>query len=283
MVSQTIQTNGINLHVVKAGPETGQLVILLHGFPEFWYGWRNQIPALAEAGFRVWAPDQRGYNLSDKPTGVGAYAVDELARDLIGLIDAAGVVKASLIAHDWGAVVAWWAAAEYPEAFEKMVILNAPHGSVMAKHLRHNRTQRARSRYMLFFQLPWLPEYLSRQKDWDRAVQALQRTSRPGAFTDEDLKKYREAWSQPGSYTAMLNWYRAALRHSPPPPKNKRISVPTLLIWGAKDRFLGTEMAQPSIERCDEGRLVLIEDASHWVQHDEPGQVNRLIENFLHE
>ena len=283
MESQIIHTNGINLHIVQEGPESGRLLILLHGFPEFWFGWRQQIPYLGEAGFRVWAPDQRGYNLSDKPAGAAAYAVDKLAHDVIGLIEAAGVEKASLVAHDWGAVVAWWAAAEFPDRFEKMVILNAPHGAVMRKHLRYNRIQRGRSRYMLFFQLPWLPDFLSRRNNWARAVQALQRTSCPGAFTVDDLDAYRQAWSQPGSFTAMLNWYRAAFRHPAPPPKNRRISVPTLLIWGAKDRFLGKEMAQPSIDRCEDGRLVIIEEASHWVQHDVPDQVNALIETFLHE
>ncbi len=283
MESQTIQTNGINLHVVTAGPETGQLVILLHGFPEFWFGWRRQIPYLAEAGFRIYAPDQRGYNLSDKPRRVAEYATDQLAQDVIGLIDAAGQEKAVLVGHDWGGLVSWWAAAEYPERIERLVILNAPHGAVMAKHLRGNRAQRARSRYMVFFQLPWLPERLSKQNEWDRAVQALQRTSRPGTFTDQDLDAYRRAWSQPGAFTAMLNWYRAAFRHPPPPPKNRRISVPTLLIWGEKDRFLGKEMAQPSIDRCEDGRLVLIEQASHWIQNEVPSQVNELIKNFIHE
>jgi pimeloyl-ACP methyl ester carboxylesterase len=280
--SQKIVTNGITLNVVQEGPKSGRLVILLHGFPEFSYAWRRQTPYLADAGYRVWAPDQRGYNLSDKPPKVVDYAIDKLARDLIGLIDAAGKEKAILVGHDWGGVVSWWAAAEYPERFERLVILNAPHGAVMAESLRQNRTQRARSRYMLFFQLPWLPEWLSKANNWRRAVKALRNTSRPGAFTDQDLAAYREAWSQPGSYTGMLNWYRAAFRHPPPPPKNRQISVPTLVIWGAKDRFLGKEMAQPSINRCEDGRLVILEEATHWVQHDEPDRVSALIADFFH-
>ena len=278
-----IETNGISLHVVQAGPESGPLVILLHGFPEFWYGWRRQITYLATAGFRVWAPDQRGYNLSDKPDGIPAYNLDQLAADVVGLIDAAGRGKASLVGHDWGAAVAWWTAAKYPDRLERMVALNVPHGAVMQRQLRSNFSQLRKSWYMFVFQIPWLPEAVNRRHNWEMAVRALLGSSRAGAFSAADLDLYRQAWSQPGAFSAMVNWYRAAFRYPPSPAASSRITVPTLLIWGARDRFLGRELAQPSIDLCDDGRLVFIEKATHWVQHEEPERVNYLLHNFLNQ
>ena len=281
MDHQQITTNGVKLHVVQDGPKTGRLVILLHGFPEFWYGWRRQIPHLAAAGYRVWAPDQRGYNLSDKPVGIAAYTLDELAADVIGLIDAAGQEKACIVGHDWGASVAWWMAAKYPARVERMVVINVPHGSVIAKNLRRNFAQMRKSWYILFFQLPWLPEALAQLRNWNVLTQALRMSSRPGTFTDEDLEAYRQAWSQPRAYTSMLNWYRAVVQRHLTPPESPRITVPTLLIWGAQDRFLAREMAQQSIDLCDDGRLVFVEEATHWVQHEEAERVNELMTSWL--
>ncbi len=276
-----IKTNNIKLHVVQTGPEDGPLVILLHGFPEFWYGWRNQIPYLAKSGFRLWVPDQRGYNLSDKPKGIEAYNVDNLAEDVIGLIYASRREKISLVGHDWGAGVAWWVAEKYPESLEKLVIINVPHGSVMLNNLKHNPTQLLKSWYMFFFQIPWLPEAIARFRNWHLLVNTLRKTSRIDTFTDSDIEYYRQAWSQPEAYTSMLNWYRALFQKRPKLSPIHRITVPTLLIWGAKDIFLGREMVQPSVDLCSEGSLVFIEEATHWVQHEEPDQVNELIVNFL--
>ena len=256
-------------------------MILLHGFPEFSYGWRRQIPYLASAGYRVWAPDQRGYNLSDKPDGIAAYTLDVLAADVIGLMDAAGQKQVFLVGHDWGAAVAWWVAAKYPDRLARMVVMNVPHGAVMQKHLRRNLAQLRRSWYFFFFQIPWLPETLARIQHWHIAAQVLKNSSRPGTFTNSDLDQYRQAWSQPKAYRSMLNWYRAIMQKPLIPPVNPRITVPTLLIWGAQDRFLGRELAQPSIDLCDDGRLVFIEEATHWVQHEEADRVNQLIDTFL--
>jgi pimeloyl-ACP methyl ester carboxylesterase len=281
METRYIPTNGINLHVVQTGPESGPLLIFLHGFPEFWYGWRHQIAHFAGAGFRVFVPDQRGYNLSDKPKGVVAYRLDELAADVLGLIEAAGREKAFLVGHDWGAAVAWWLAEHHAERVERMAILNAPHGAVFLRHLRRHPSQWLKSGYMLFFQLPGLPEALARRKNWRLAAEALWRSSRPGTFSPEDLERCREAWSRPGAYTGMVNWYRALLRRPPSYPARPRITVPTLLIWGARDRFLEKAMARPSIDLCDEGRLILVEEATHWVQHEEAKRVNGWIEGFL--
>jgi pimeloyl-ACP methyl ester carboxylesterase len=275
------QIGGVKLHYATAG-EGEKLVILLHGFPEFWYGWRRQIAHLAEAGCRVWVPDQRGYNRSDKPKGIGAYRIDTLAADVRGLIDANGREKAVIVGHDWGGAVAWELAATAPERVERLVVLNCPHGGVFSRHLRRNPAQRRRSAYIFFFQLPWLPELSGRAFRWRVVTRAMTGTSRPGTFTPEDIARYRAAWSEPGAFTAMLNWYRAALQQMPPAAAvPSRIGVPTLLIWGAKDRFLGREMVAPSIKRCADGRLVFIEEAGHWVQHEEPARVNSLLTTFL--
>lgn len=282
MEHQKITVNKIDLHVVQDGPSTGQLIILLHGFPEYWYGWRQQIPYLAATGYRVWAPDQRGYNLSDKPDGIASYTIDKLGADVINLMDAAGQDKAFLVGHDWGAAVAWWVAAKYPSRLARMVVINVPHGAVLTKHLRRNFHQMRKSWYMFFFQLPWLPEALARRQNWKMFVETLKSSSRPGTFTDDDLDKYRRAWSQPKAITSMINWYRSVMQKPPSPPDTLRIKVPTLMIWGSQDKFLGRELAQPSIDLCEDGRLVFFEEATHWVQHEEPDQVNELIVNFFH-
>ncbi|HEV2853320.1 MAG TPA: alpha/beta hydrolase [Thermoanaerobaculia bacterium] len=281
---RTVETNGLRLHAVEAGPEGGPLVILLHGFPEFWYGWRKQIAPLAAAGYHVLVPDQRGYNLSDKPRRISAYRLDALALDVVGLIDqfeGIGAGKARVVGHDWGGVVAWWLGARHPERIERLAVLNVPHPKVMRRTLLESSEQRKKSSYVFFFQLPGLPERAFRRNGFAYAVKSLQGSSRPGTFTDADLDLYREAWSQPGAVRAMIHWYRAALRSRSQASASTRIPVPTLLLWGKKDRFLGQEMAQPSIDLCDDGRLEFFEDATHWIQHEEPERVNRRLIEFL--
>ncbi|MVM28934.1 alpha/beta fold hydrolase [Spirosoma sp. HMF4905] len=269
----------VRLHVVQAGPVDGPLVILLHGFPEFWYGWRQQIDALAEAGFRVWVPDQRGYNISDKPAGIDSYSLDTLVGDVIGLIDAADRQKAVIVGHDWGAAVAWWTAVSFPERVERLVVLNVPHPIAMKRYASRNLGQMLRSWYIGFFQLPWLPERIVRLSNWASLAQTMRRSSRQGTFTETDLQQYRAAWSQPGAANAMINWYRASFQKPPVRRSSIRVTVPTLLIWGVQDQFLKREMAQPSIDLCDNGRIVFIEDATHWVQHEEAKRVTELILN----
>jgi len=276
-----IGTNGVTLHMVQAGPEDGPLLILLHGFPEFWYGWRLQIPFLARAGYRVWAPDQRGYHLSQKPRGIAAYNLDELAADVLGLIDAANQEKAIVVGHDWGGAVAWWLANKHPERLEKLIVLNAPHHAAMKRYLDHNLNQWLRSLYILFFQLPWLPEMALRAANWRALARLMQASSRPATFSQADRDAYRRAWSQPGALTGMLNWYRAIRQVRPQRLPGPRITVPTLLIWGARDVAMSRELAPLSIELCDDGRLVVIEEASHWLQHEEPDRVNRLVQGFF--
>jgi pimeloyl-ACP methyl ester carboxylesterase len=176
--------------------------------------------------------------------------------------------------------VGWWLGIRYPQRIERLALLNIPHPLVMRQTLMRSAVQRKKSRYIFFFQLPWLPERAFTRDDFAYAEKALRVTSRPGTFSDEDVALYKEAWSQPGAVRSMLHWYRAALRAQPRMSKSPRVPVPTLLIWGTKDRFLGQEMAEPSLALCDHGRLELIPEASHWVQHEEPERVNGLLVDF---
>lgn len=278
-----IPTNDIRLHVAQTGPESGPLLILLHGFPDFWYGWRRQIPVMAEAGFRVWAPDQRGYNRSEKPQGIAAYRIQELGADVLGLADAAGEETFFLVGHDWGAAVGWWLAEHRPDRVRRFVPINVPHGSIMSRHLRRSPIQLIKSWYIFFFQIPWLPECLARLKKGWAAARALRASSRTGTFTDQELDRYRRAWTRPRAMRSMIHWYRAAARFRSVSDRSPRISVPTLLLWGARDRFLDRAMAQPSIELCEDGRLVMLEEATHWVHLEDPGKVNRAILDFFQE
>lgn len=276
-----IETNGIKLHVVQAGPKSGVPVVLLHGFPEFWYGWRKQIPALVEAGCRVIVPDQRGYNLSDKPKSVKDYDVHTLVEDIIGLIDALEYEKVNLVGHDWGALVAWRLANKYPERLQRLSIMNAPHPAVLKRYLQRDLEQLRRSWYVLLFQLPWLPEAGMKQNDWRRAVNALCNTSKPNSFTDADILKYKEAWSQPGEMSATINWYRAAVRYQPRITNDMRVKVPTLMMWGMKDFALSHRMARPSMDYVDEGNLILFPEATHWVHLDAAEEVNHYLIDFI--
>jgi pimeloyl-ACP methyl ester carboxylesterase len=285
MQSQFIEVNGVKLHVVTDGPEGGTPVILLHGFPEFHYGWRGQIPALAEAGFRVIAPDQRGYNLSDKPKGVSAYNVDTLAKDVVGLFDHFGIQKARLVGHDWGAVVAWTVALNHPERLEKLTILNVPHPDVMRRFILEDKQQRKNSWYVFFFQIPFFVEWMLSKENFRNMARMLVGSGRKSTFTRSDIEAYKKAWSQPGALTAMLNWYRSIFRGSLKYVFKKiptwRVSVPTRILWGMNDVALSHEMAKPSAELCDDGELIFFEKATHWVQHDEADAVNKNLIEFL--
>jgi epoxide hydrolase 4 len=273
----------VRLHYVEDGE--GPLVVLLHGFPDFWYSWRFQIPALVAAGFRVVAPDMRGYNLSSRPVGVSSYAPARLAADVRDLIaERGGGSPALLTGHDWGAAVAWLTAIRHPEAVQRLAILNVPHPRQMTEALRRPGRQLLRSWYMFFFQLPWLPERLLAAGDW-RGLRRPFQDARPGAFTPADLELYKQAWSQPGAATAMINYYRAALRRPPGGAAGRSLSpvqAPTLVIWGERDRHLGAELAEPlarDVPRLD--RVVRLPSASHWVQHDEPDRVSELLIEFF--
>jgi pimeloyl-ACP methyl ester carboxylesterase len=276
-----IEVNGIRLHVVSAGERTGKLLIFLHGFPEFWFGWRKQIEYFANKGYWVLAPDQRGYNLSDKPRPVYEYRVSELARDIAGIINWSGRENATVVGHDWGGAVAWILALTFPKMVEKLIILNVPHPRVMKHNLTRNLKQLFKSWYIFFFQAPLLPEVFLSMRGSERLRDSLRNTSRPGTFSDEDLAEYQKAWNQPGAIRTMLNWYRASLQTKPKRVRAPLVTMPTLIIWGEQDAFLSKEMAAQSLEYCVNGKLERFPNATHWVQHEEADRVNELIFKFV--
>ena len=262
------------------GPKDGPVVVLLHGFPEFWYGWRSQMEPLAAAGFRVIVPDQRGYNLSSKPARVASYALTELVSDLIAIADQLSQPRIFLAGHDWGAAVAWSVALLFPQRVAKLAVLNVPHPSVMRRFLMTQPRQMLKSWYMFFFQLPWLPEALFSAFNFGIGARSLVHSSRPGTFSSEDLEQYRVAWSQPGALTAMINWYRALFR-SRAKFSDRTVRVPTRILWGERDAFLLPEMARESLRYCTDAELFTFADASHWLQHEEPARVSESLIEFF--
>ncbi|MGY2047113.1 alpha/beta fold hydrolase [Methylobacterium sp. JK268] len=279
--TRTIRVRGLVMNLAEAGPSDGPLTLLLHGFPEFWYGWRRQIGPLAAAGLKVVAPDQRGYGGSGKPRPLDAYHVDELAADVIGLADAFDRPRVRLVGHDWGGIVAWRAAAQYPERIERVAILNAPHPDSFFAYARRRPSQILRSSYMGFFQLPWLPEALLRAGDFAPLRRALVSSSRPGTFDDATLDRYARAWGEPGAVTGMLNWYRAL--RLPRRPAPSLVQPPVLILWGERDTALEPELARLSLARCAAGRIRTFPEATHWIQHEEAEAVNRDLVAFLTE
>jgi len=272
--------NGVRLHYVEAG--SGPLVVLLHGFPEFWYSWRHQIPALAAAGFHVIAVDQRGYNESEKPPGVSSYRIEALTEDVAELIRHAGAKKATIVGHDWGGVVAWAMPVHHPDVVDRLVVLNGPHPGAFARELK-TFDQLRRSWYILFFQMPWLPELLLSALRFKSLDFMLRNEASDGAFSAEDIALYKEALGQPGALRAAVNWYRAAFRKGPRGAKRlaRPLGVKTLLIWGDQDRHLSRRLTTGLERWVPDLTVEHIAEATHWVQNDAPERVNWLITEFL--
>jgi epoxide hydrolase 4 len=277
---ERIKADGVELHVARAGH--GPAVILLHGFPENWHSWERQIPALVHAGFSVLAPDLRGYNLSDIPSGEEPYRLSHLVADVAALVRATGQTRAHIVGHDWGGVIAWAFAAAHPELVERLAILNAPHLDIYRKKVR-SLPQMKRSWYIAFFQLPRLPERLLAANRYAAIRRMFLRgPARAGAFSREDAAQYAAAMSKAGALTAALNYYRAntSLRMFRDPPM-RPIECPTLVIWGERDTALGTELLD-GLDRLVPGvQIHRIPDAGHWVQNEAPGEVNRALIDFL--
>ncbi len=275
----------VRLHIVEAGPRDGRPVLLLHGFPEFWWGWRRQIPALATAGRRVVVPDLRGYNLSGKPIGIRAYGLDRLTDDLRGLLDDLAPGSApepiDVVGHDWVGAVAWWGALRFPQRIARLALLNVPHPAVMRKFLLHDREQRRRSRYLFYFQLPYLPERKIRVGEFRGFRAIFKRSSRPDTFTAAELATYAASAALTGALPAMLNWYRAALWCPPRRPAHRRVEPPVRLIWGKDDVALSSGMARASVALCREAELIFVPGAGHWIQHEAAEAVNHQLEEFL--
>ena len=278
--------DSVVLHYVEAGEPENPLVVLLHGFPEFWYAWRHQIEALA-AEFHVVAPDLRGYNRSEKPPGVDSYRLDRLTGDVTDLIDHFGAERASVVGHDWGGVVAWEFGHRHPERLERLAVLNAPHPAALERELR-SPAQLARSWYALFFQLPRIPEaVLERTDGWLDSILRTDPTN--AAFDESDIERYERAIAQPGALTAALNYYRAFGRSqlrrwfglAGSNGRDPTIEAETLVIWGERDRALGVELTEGLGRWVSDVRIERLPEASHWVQNDVPEKVNELLGEFL--
>ncbi len=297
-----ISVNGVRLHYAKVG--RGPLMVFLHGFPEFWYEWKDQLAEFGRDHTAV-APDLRGYNLSSKPSDVAAYAVPQLVEDVRQLItalskevdcpaaatatDRAATCPRVLVAHDWGGAVAWVVAALHPDLIDKLVIINAPHPTIFGRELRENREQQQASQYMLLFRAPEAEATLSANNYAALVNAVLGEGLKNGTVTDADKAAYLAAWSQPGALTGGLNYYRASGVGPPRPgePPSDLVTaplvvrVPTLVIWGERDTALlpgnldGLERVVPTLT------IRRLPDATHWVVREKPADVNRLIREFL--
>ena len=275
------QVGGVRLHYAIAG-EGPELVLLLHGFPECWYSWRHQLAALSER-YTVVAPDLRGYNLSDKPAGRSSYHLDELADDVIGLIHHFGRSKAAVIGHDWGAAIAWHIGFNHPQYLSKLGAFQVPPPSILKRNF--SLRQLAASWYMFFFQLPFLPELLLSVNDFALLRRALKETTAErGIIAESDIDVYKKAWAEPGALTSMLNYYRANVlgRFLGPSVSEKKITVPTLFVYGQQDTAIIPESVR-GIGDVIEAKFdqFLVPTAAHWIQQEIPNEINDILLEFL--
>jgi pimeloyl-ACP methyl ester carboxylesterase len=285
------KVNGIRLHYVTTG--SGKLMLFVHGFPEFWHAWKDQLAEFGQEYLTV-APDMRGYNLSSKPTDVGQYQIKILVEDLRQLAEHLGHKKLILVGHDWGGAIAWAFALSHPGYLEKLVVINASHPAIFERELRENPAQQKASEYMLMFQRPEEAEKNLSANNYAFLIEAvLSEGLKQDYFTEEDRKAYLDAWSQPGALTGGLNYYRAA--HVGPPAgagtqtsgnflpdlSDLTVRVPTLVIWGERDPYLlsgnlrGLERFVPDLT------IKRVPDGSHWVVHEKPALVNAHIRDFI--
>ncbi len=276
--SRRIDVGDVTLHVVLAGPEDGPPVVLLHGFPEFWYAWRGPMAVLAKAGFRVIVPDQRGYNESDKPEDLEAYVIDELADDVAGLIEALGYEKAHLSGHDWGGGVAWRTVIRHPNRVDRFVVIDTPHPKAGEGFESEEDTV---DWYRTFIQLPWLPGWAARVADWSLLTGTLRDTSRPGTFPEDVMDQYRSAWDNHGAITTMGDWYRASFRLGEQPEGEMRVSTPTLVLVAPDDAFIPGDMTRRSLAFLDDGEIRELERGSHWVIQEDPQLIGDILVEFF--
>jgi len=278
LTHEYITTNGVKLHYVTQGE--GPLMLMLHGFPEFWYSWRYQIPEFAQ-NFKVVALDLRGYNDSDKPEAQSAYVMDEFIKDIEGVIKGLGYQKCVLVGHDWGGAIAWNFAYAHSEMLERLIILNLPHPAKFAEGFRTPQ-QLVRSSYMFFFQLPWLPELLLQASDYQAIEMAFKGMAvNKNVFTQADIDAYKKAVAKPGALTAMLNYYRNIFEQKILNPNKGVLEVPTLMIWGEKDTALGKELSYGTEAYVRDFQIKYIANCSHWLQQEKPELVNQYMREFL--
>ena len=278
--SNYVDVGEVRLHVVTAGPTTGIPVLFLHGWPDLWMSFEPQMAALAADGWRVIAPDQRGYGLSDKPPAVSAYEVGRLSSDIVGLIDALSIGPVHIVGHDWGGTVAWALTAERPDLVRSLTAVNCPHPLALSDAMLRPR-QLLRAWYMLAFQIPWLPEAILGAR---RA--ALQRSMlRFGAGVNEEtLDRYQASWAEPGAIGGPVNWYRAtfraAFRERARYRTWDRIAPPVQLIWGIREPVFTNRTLDDSIGLCRQAQVHRL-GAGHWPHHDRPVEVTELLSTFM--
>ncbi len=273
-----VDVGEVELHVVLAGPIDGPPVVLLHGFPEFWYAWRGPMAVLARAGFRVIVPDQRGYNRSAKPPGVASYRRDRLAADVAGLIEGLGYESAGLVGHDWGGGIAWETVLDYPERVRRLVVLDTPHPRAWEGFESSEDTV---NWFRSFIQLPRIPEWSARVGNWRMLTNALRTTSRDGTFPDPVMDQFRTAWDREGAFRTMAHWYRAPER--PPRDADDRVAVPTLVLLAPDDVYIPGDVSRRSELFLDAGRLVELDTGSHWVIQEDPERIGALLVDFFRE
>ena len=282
--------NDVRLHYVLSGK--GKLILFVHGFPEFWYEWKNQLVEFGQ-DYQAVALDMRGYNLSSKPEEVEQYQMKYLVEDLRALAKHLGHKKFILVGHDWGGAVAWVFPLVYPELLEKLIIINAPHPAVFERELRQNPAQQQASQYMLMFRSPKAENILSADNYSELYKIVLEEGLKQGHFTEEDSRAYLEAWSKPGALTGGLNYYRASrvapssTKDTPSPEKSATdpsrfiVKAPTLVIWGEKDQSLLTGNLQGLEQFIPDLTVKRIPDGSHWVIHEKPTLINAYIREFI--
>ena len=278
-----VEANGLTFEVDQCG-EGDKLAICLHGFPEHSFSWRYQLPLLASLGYEAWAPNLRGYGKSSRPAQVEDYKLDNLMADVAGLIDAAGKKEVVLVAHDWGAVIAWQFAIEKIRPLTHLIICNVPHPGPMTRLIKNSWAQKKKSWYVLFFQLPWLPERMLGKNNAQPVADAIFNSSvDQSRFPKEVLEVYRKNADQPGALTAMVNYYRALIRYRKATPVEEipKIDTPTLMLWGEDDVALDKESTYGTEEFVTDFRIRYLPRVSHWVQQEAPEVCNVMIEAFL--
>jgi pimeloyl-ACP methyl ester carboxylesterase len=281
---ERVHANGLSFDVATCG-EGGRLALCLHGFPECGYSWRYQLPLLARLGYRAWAPDLRGYGESSRPLGIAEYAIEKLMDDVAGLIDASHARSAILLAHDWGAVIAWYFAMRKLRPLERLVIMNVPHPGVLQRRFWRSR-QLFRSWYVFFFQIPGLPERMLRARNYAAVADAFRGMAVDRRrFPDEVIDVYRKNAAHPGALTAMVNYYRALVRGGGARRQAALgfpvIDTPTLMIWGEQDRALGKETTFGTEAFVRDFTIRYLPGVSHWVQQEAPEAVNAMLEAWL--
>lgn len=281
---ETVRANGLSFHVAACG-EGDRLALCLHGFPECGYSWRHQLPLLARLGYRAWAPDLRGYGGTTWLPRVADYAIENLLEDTAQLIDAAKPSSTLLVAHDWGAIIAWYFAMRRLRPLDRLVIMNVPHPAVMERALRTPR-QMLRSWYGLFFQLPWLPEKALAAGGYRAIGEAFRGMAiDKSRFPEEVLEVYRRNAARPGALRAMVNYYRALVRGGGGTRQRRlgypRIETPTLMVWGEEDRALGKETTYGTDAFVADLTVEYLPGVSHWVQQEAPEKVNDILARWL--